>query len=402
MACTSFTRHGFANIQHLMSTVDGMLVSNAHPGLQDTSVGYFTRIYGNIGATLTDNQTIVYEATTNMDPLANYTPTGSSIRAGWRMAFRFHDTPVERMSVYAATELQIKNDGNIVNLTNRVASGSTSSDPAGLVGARWGNTSPAGANDVNSLKQVFLNTQYSNNADGAYPLSFTLTMTNRGIFFTVYEANQEEASPTADNTPAEDENYQYMPIRWFLIQRPVDRVTGHVRGGGALRKQNTPALTTIQANNPANEISRCPVYCVFGFGSPNDYQRFVVREMDILAPSKKKTVTEAQDDCPPMINKYQQQSITETGEFVVTFLTNLTTSRYRYGDELDMLGTVAAEVIGPGTSINVQVYGETVSSVPVQRIYTALYANNPNGVGMRLMALTAANVVAENNHITAS
>jgi hypothetical protein len=179
-------------------------------------------------------------------------------------------------------------------------------------------------------------------------------------------------------------------------------VTGHVRGGGALRKQNTPALTTIQANNPANEISRCPVYCVFGFGAPNDYQRFVVREMDILAPSKKKTVTEAQDDCPPMINKYQQQSITETGEFVVTFLTNLTTSRYRYGDELDMLGTVAAEVIGPGTSINVQVYGETVSSVPVQRIYTALYANNPNGVGMRLMALTAANVVAENNHITAS
>ena len=86
----------------------------------------------------------------------------------------------------------------------------------------------------------------------------------------------------------------------------------------------------------------------------------------------------------------------------MTFLTNLTTSRYRYGDELDMLGTVAAEVIGPGTSINVQVYGETVSSVPVQRIYTALYANNPNGVGMRLMALTAANVVAENNHITAS
>ena len=402
MACTSFTRHGFANIQHLMTTVDGLLVSNAHPGLQDSSVGYFNRIFGNVSSTLSDGQTIVYEATTNIDPLANYTPTGSSIRAGWRMAFRFHDTPVARMSVYAATELQIKNNGTIVNLTNRQASGSTLSDPAGLVGARWGSTSPPLANQSDTFKKVFLNTQYSNNADGAYPMSFTLTLTNRGIFFTVYEANQEEASPDADSTPAEDENFQYMPIRWFLIQRPVDRVTGHVRGGGALRKQNTPALTTIQANDPNNETSRCPLYCVFGFGAPNEYQRFVVRENDILSPSKKKTVTEAQEDCPPMINQFQQQSITETGEFVVTFLTNLTTSRYRYGDELDMLGTVAAEVIGPGTAINVQVYGETVNSVAVQRTYTALYANNPNGVGMRLMALTGANVVAENSHITAS
>lgn len=404
MACNSFTRHGFGNISSLMTTVDSMLTTNTHQGLQDPSFGYFNRIGATtIQSAMTSEGTVVYEATTNIDPLANFTPVGSTIKAGWRMAFRFYGTPsATRMAVFAATELQIKNDGTIVNLTNRQATGSTSKDPAGLVGAPWNSTTPAAATDANSLKQVFLNTQYSNNADGAYPMSFTLTLTNRGIFFSVWEANQEESPQEADTTPEEDQLYQNSPIKWFLIQRPVDRTTGHVRGGGSLRKQVKPSLTNNQANDANNETSRCPVYCVFGFGAPNEYRRFVVREMDVLSPSRKRDVTEATEDCNAMINKYQQQSITETGEFVVTFLNNLTTSRYRYGDELDMLGTVGAEVIGAGTAINVQVYSENVSGTAVQRTYTALYSNNPYGVGMRLMALTAANTVAENSHVTSS
>ena len=404
MACNSFTRHGFGNILTLMSNIDVLLTTNTHQGLEYPSFGYFNRISSTTVQTAIGSEgTVVYEATTNIDPLANYTPSGSSIRAGWRMAFRFYGTPsANRMAVFAATELQIKNDGNIVNLTNRQASGSSSKDPAGLVGASWDGTTPASATSVDSLKQVFLNTQYSNNADGAYPMSYTLTLTNRGIFFSVWEANQEESPQEADTTPPEDQLYQNSPIKWFLIQRPVDRTTGHVRGGGPLRKQVQPALTNVQANDPANDTSRCPVYCVFGFGSPNEYRRFVVREMDVLSPSRKRDVTEATEDCNAMINKYQQQSITETGEFVVTFLNNLTTSRYRYGDELDMLGTVGAEVIGAGTAINVQVYNETVSGTAVQRTYTALYSNNPYGVGMRLMALTAANTAAENSHVTSS
>jgi len=59
-----------------------------------------------------------------------------------------------------------------------------------------------------------------------------------------------------------------------------------------------------------------------------------------------------------------------------------------------MIGTVGAEVIGPGTSINVTVYNEAQP-----RTYTALYANQAYGKGMRLMVLTAANAAVENSHI---
>lgn len=385
MACVSFTRHGYKTILDMMSNVDTLLTSTSHAGLQDTSVGYFVKKSGTIGT-----GTVIYEATTNIDPLANFTPTGSMIRAGWRLAFIFHDT--DRMSVGAATELQYPNSGTISYLTDRKISGSAIKEPAGIMSAQWTGTNgdPIGKDNEKTLSEVWLNRQFSNNADATYPMSFTLTLTNRGIFFAVWEGSQEEAGQTYDNSG--NDYYANSSIKWLLVQRPVDRVTGHVRGGGAMRGNNDPAV----------ETSRCPVFCVYGLGSPNSYRRFVVRELDVLTPSRKRLVSESTEDCNAMINKYQQNSITETGEFVVTFLNNLTTSRYRYGDELDMLGTVGAEVIGPGTSINVSVYNETVSGQSVSRTYTALYANNPFGVGMRLMALTAANTIAENSHVTSS
>ena len=58
-----------------------------------------------------------------------------------------------------------------------------------------------------------------------------------------------------------------------------------------------------------------------------------------------------------------------------------------------MLGTVGAEVIGPGTTINVKVYNETNN-----RSYTALYSNKQFGTGMRLMVLTAADSADEDTH----
>jgi hypothetical protein len=217
-------------------------------------------------------------------------------------------------------------------------------------------------------------------------MNYQLTLTNRGVFLAVWEDNQEEvpADTVADTGYTDREKvYGNSPIRWFLVQRSVDRITGHVRGGTAMRGNANPVL----------ETSRCPVFALFGAGQPNEYRKFVVRELDSLTPSPKKFASVATVDSPAMLNVFQQQSLTETGEFVVTFINNLSTSRYRYGDELDMLGTVGAEVVGPGTSINVKVYGETNN-----RTYTALYSNERFGKGMRLMALTAANSSDEDSH----
>lgn len=385
MACLSVTRHGFTTILSMMADVDALLTSTSHPDLPDPSKGYFIKKHG----THVANGKVIYESTTNIDPLADYTPPGTTIPAAWRIMFKYHDA--DRMSIAVATKLQLQDDGTIAYFTNRKLNSPSKKEIPGAVGANYTGSDgePKVGSDSASLSEVFLNRQMAKDGEAAYPMSYTLTLTNRGFFFAVWEGSQEEALQTYNETPAD--YFSNSPIKWVLVQRSVDRVTGHVRGGGALRGDN----------DPATETSRCPVFCVFGVGAPNQYRRFIVRENDVLTPSRKKLVSEESEDCAPMINPYQQNSITETGEFVVTFLNNLTTSRYRYSDELDMVGTVGAEVIGPGTSINVTVYNETVSSQPVQRTYTALYANNEYGVGMRLMVLTAANAAAELSHVSA-
>jgi hypothetical protein len=203
-------------------------------------------------------------------------------------------------------------------------------------------------------------------------MSYTLTITNRGVFFAVWQDSQEEVPQDAI-----DGAFGNSPFRWFLIQRAVDRLTGAVKG-------NPATLAT----------SRCPVFCLSGSGAPTEYRKFVVREKDVVSPSRKKWASVPSEDSTALINPYIQQSLTESGEFVVTFISNLSTSRYKYSDELDMLGTVSAAVIGAGSEIQVTVYGE---STP--RTYTALYANKQNGTGMRLMVLTKCSDASEDSHI---
>jgi hypothetical protein len=116
--------------------------------------------------------------------------------------------------------------------------------------------------------------------------------------------------------------------------------------------------------------------------------------VDVVSPSQKKYAAVPSEDTTALLNPFPQQSLTEGGEFVVTFINNLTTSRYKYADELDMLGTVSAEVIGAGTSIDVTVYSEAET-----RTYTAVYANQQYGTGMRLMLLTACSKAIEDSHL---
>jgi hypothetical protein len=150
------------------------------------------------------------------------------------------------------------------------------------------------------------------------------------------------------------------------------------------------------------------LFCASGSGSPVDFRKFVVREVDVPSPSRKKLAGVQSVDSMPLLNTYPQQSLTESGEFIVTFLSNLNTPRFKYADELDMLGTVSAEVLGAGTSITVNVYDE-----PYQREYTALYPTERHGVGMRIVVLTkmgytpsanaavnlSQNIEVENSHI---
>lgn len=384
MACYSVTKYGFTTVTSLLSDIATEL-ETPHDGKT-----YFVKSTTN---TVGNGNIVVWQTTANIDPLAGYTPVESPIPYNWRLAIWMHDD--YRATVHAGTALQYPDNAarNTVSYaTNRAYSvAPTYREPPGTMSANvWSDTTTVGGITFpvpanNSFNEVWLNRQPDQGlAVNAYPMNYSLTMSNRGILVSVWEDNQEEVptdpSPSTGFTDKSDV-YGNSPIRWFVVQRPVDRITGNVRGGSAMRGTSNIAL----------ETSRCPVFCVFGSGQPNEYRQFVVRENDVLTPSAKRPAAIASEDRPALVNPFQQQSITETGEFVVTFLNNLSTSRYRYGDELDMLGTVGAEVVGPGTKINVTVYGETIDS----RQYTALYSNKQYGTGMRLMALTKASSAEE-------
>lgn len=409
MACYSVTKFGFIDIDSLLADIQQEMTGTS----LNNSTAYFRSVYNSdtsgppsYGAAVKSNggspakAVYILKTTANVDPLANATTVGlytSMTDPGWRLCF--HQIDDYRLAVHAATALQLDNNGNIAQLGSRLANGNVQlRDPVGNIGSDWfaanvvatatlitantttanvttsaitGNVPPATA----EFNKIWLNRVSSKGSEAAYPMSYQLTMTNRGIFLAVWEGSQEEVPQRTFDTNVlnPDGTMGNSPLRWFVIQRSVDRVTGHVRGGAKLREDS----------NPVAELSRCPVFCVSGTSSPQQFQKFVVREVDVLTPSLKRPAAYDTEDSPSLLNPWPQQSLTESGEFVVTFLNNLSTPRFRYADEMDMLGTVGAEVIGAGTSVLVNVYGE-----PYKREYTALYATERFGTGMRLMVLT--------------
>lgn len=377
MACYSVTKHGFTTLANLVLDVTEQLTNSTVRG---DSINYFNTVYHSTPGSVSSGTKIIFQSNTGVDPLANYTPAGSTISAAWRLCFNMIDA--NRLAVHTGTALQYPDSGTISYLNNRDLSPALR-EPPGNISEEWTSTTPASSGQ-DAVDQVFINRQMDAASEGAYPMSYTMTLTNRGVLLAVWEDSQEEV-PQTFVTSSDNVTSGNSPLRWFVIQRPVDRLTGHVRGGGAMRG----------SNDPSQEISRCPVYAIGGTGVPNQFYKFVVRENDVLSPSRKKYAAVSSEDSPALINPYPQQSLTEGGEFVVTFVNNLSTPRYRYSDELDMIGTVGAEVIGAGTSINVNVYNETQP-----RTYTALYSNQAYGTGMRLMALTSANAAAETSHVT--
>ena len=393
------------------------------------SDGTGTHVAPTAGAGTASTRVVILSSNVAVDPLAYkdqvgsyYTAAGNS--SNWRICFNV--LSATQMAVHIATEIQLQNDGTIAQYSNRTLAGQTPTpaliEPVGNVSPQdWTAATPG--TGAAAFNKIWLDRDASiAGSEAAYPMSYTLTMTNRGMFLAIWEGSQEETPEgTWDtiNNPNPNAPYGYSPLRWILAQRSVDRITGHVRGGATFRG--------IVNGNPANnaitqETSRCPLFVVAGSSAPQQFVKFIAREVDVPVPSRKRPATIQSEDNPAILNPYPQQSLTESGEFVVTFLNNLSSPRFRYADELDMLGTVSAAVVGAGTTITVDVYNENqggydntgnlvVSGSSLgKRRYTALYGTERYGTGMRLMVLTAMgwnestatnsyNDSAENSHI---
>lgn len=215
--------------------------------------------------------------------------------------------------------------------------------------------------DVNDANQLFVNKylvsgKKANSFGGfpadtnyAYPLSYRITLTDHGVFIGCWGPDPEESGKG---------------FSWLLVQRPVDKKLGIVRG------------LPIDEANPGNR----PLFCVNSVNG--QYWKFVVREHDNAVPSTRKDATTNTPDSGSVINPYQQQSLTENGEYVITFLNNLNSSRFKYADELDMIGTVSSDVVGGGSNIDVNVYSELD-----RRQYHALWSSGTFGTKMRIMVV---------------
>lgn len=291
----------------------------------------------------------------------------------WRISANVPNA--QTVNIYAATPIQLEDNGNIAFVYN--SSGTTIIDRAGAMGAAP--TSGGMPNAANTYEGFINRSNRLKSAPQAFPLSYALTITNRGVFLGTWEGSW---STLQKESLASNDSF----FNWFLIQRPVNKITGKT-------------LTTGCA----------PVFCVNSVGYK--YYKFIVRESDVLHPyqgidsttyrqyidESGATPTLAQDtqgmayrtpanahwkDSYALLNTTNQISLTEDSKYLVSFLHNLTTPRFRYSEELDMLGQTSADVCMASNDVSITAYQE---SGP--RLYKALPANNIYNSGLRICVL---------------
>ena len=232
--------------------------------------------------------------------------------------------------------------------------------------------------DPNDVTQGFINrsvrvSQYPE----AYPLSYYVAFAKQGMFFGIWEGSWAIMQKSRKRQLGERDSW----FNWMLIQRPVHRLTGAVRTGG-----------------------QSPVFCINSVGYR--YWKFIVRERDVMHPTQGdadtfyfgvdeftgnvKTIRTPYrvpadahtEDSHALLNTTHQIALTEDSKYLVSFLYNLTTPRFRYSDELDLLGQTAADVAMASSDVKITAYGE-----PKQRVYKSLAANLPYNAGLRVCVL---------------
>lgn len=183
----------------------------------------------------------------------------------------------------------------------------------------------------------------------AWPMSYTLSITDRGVAFCIWENDQDKAGNM---------------YAWFAVQRPVDKSSGTKLDDSA--------------------TSHCPVFAIIKTQSNANIEYFTVCETDIMRPTKRVSAVEHTEDSYRVINSAKQVMITEDGKYVIDFPCRFNTPRYSYTQEFDMIGITSADVVSQGSDIATTVYGEATA-----RTYYALLANGANNTGARLLMLKA-------------
>ena len=179
-------------------------------------------------------------------------------------------------------------------------------------------------------------------------------------------------------------------FNWMLVQRPVNRTTG------------------VILDNYDSITSKHPVFCLNSVGGR--YYHFTVREKDISHPQEGPSDHASiayyngfaqyptpgdydnypyrvpsglnSEDSHLLFNPQNQISLTEDRTYLITFPNNLTTPRFRYTEEIDMIGFTSSDILMSSQEITFNTYGEAQD-----RVYVALPPSGRYNTGVRFCVL---------------
>ena len=245
------------------------------------------------------------------------------------------------------------------------------------------------------------------------PLSYRLTMTERGFVLYLYESGEIDSDyawvccqRTVDNTEGTaptDESSRY-PVH---VLYSCSRDSTYSRDYGLYFSEDAANLQTAETVVDTVYDSSGNTYSLnsltndsFFIVSPYDREdyladeynakliwRFVARELDITRPWEvHKLATRHQIDSSAIINPLEQLAITNDNRFVITFPTGLTTQRFMYPkEEIDLICFSSAEVVAESSNVPMNTY--VPSGNTDNRRYQGMRSTLVNGNGMRIMLL---------------
>ena len=347
MAFFTIQRNGYKSVVELVQQVIEDMVDNGFRVVHPIDYVPSSRV-----PTTQTELTVILEAGPDVDPLSTSQP--------WRVAFRMPNRECTEMIV--ATPMQLQDDGDILILPDSTGK---SVGTAGCVGKMFDKDSSvldASTGFINRAKRINYfafnpggqppqapeNTKVSRGDGSTYPLNYRLTIAPHGFFLGAYEGNWASLIDGKIITTANLFN-------WVVVQRPVNKDTG------------APLIT-----------GKCPVFCVNGVNA--QYWKFVVREADIPHPTLPVRADAFSEDNFKIINILNQNSITEDKKYIISFIHNLNTPRFRYQEELDLVATTSADIIMEGIQVDLNVFGST-------RKYVALPGSADWNTGLKILTL---------------
>lgn len=384
------------------------------------------------------------EAGGSVDPLNISDPTNAGFkppadRQPWRVQFVISDEQKASGSVATSLQMSYSDEIGKISISQITDDFGTIIDNVGAIGA----AQPGGIFSDLDLNQGFYNRKLRvANQEKTFPLSYMLSITNRGIFLGIYEGSWS----TIRAATTTNSNY----FNWMMVQRPVDRGTGitltrgkapvfHVnsvnykyyksvvRESDILHPTSGPSpipaqgnITVVSGATAATWTGNGSVDSVTGLSTSftTDLQpgssiydgtgnfigtvKTIVSDTGLLFQQKPLRALSNADffytppniqalrvladvhspDSHMIFNSTEQIALTEDKTYLLSFPHNLTTPRFRYTEELDMIGTTSSDVVMSGQDIQFKTYSEAG-----KRTYRALPSNGALNTGLRMAVL---------------